>query len=276
MRSQRAWAVQGVTKEKRNPQGRRQGPARLPHQPDREAGVEGPRDGAADRAARRGRGAAQGVAAADGDRRRAAVGLGGRHRSTARSYAAAAFTLGPVDLTLAYGDRVAVVGPNGAGKTTLIGLLLGRTAPDEGSASLGASVRVGEIDQARDLVDGPDLLADVVGARAPRPGAGRRPDPAGEVRAAGRPRPPRRRARCRPGSAPAPRSPCCRPAARTCSSWTSRPTTSTCPRSSSWRARWSRTPGTLVLVSHDRRMLEAVHVTRRLHVDRGRVDERPV
>ena len=34
--------------------------------------------------------------------------------------------------------------------------------------------------------------------------------------------------------------------------------------------------GTLLLVTHDRRMLEAVHVTRRLHVDRGVVEERPV
>jgi len=29
-------------------------------------------------------------------------------------------------------------------------------------------------------------------------------------------------------------------------------------------------------VSHDRRLLEAVHVTRRLHVERGVVQERPV
>ena len=32
-------------------------------------------------------------------------------------------------------------------------------------------------------------------------------------------------------------------------------------------------PGTLLLVSHDRRLLEAVHVTRRLRVDAGRVTE---
>ncbi len=31
--------------------------------------------------------------------------------------------------------------------------------------------------------------------------------------------------------------------------------------------------GTLLLVTHDRRMLDAVHVTRRLHVDAGRVSE---
>jgi ATPase subunit of ABC transporter with duplicated ATPase domains len=34
-------------------------------------------------------------------------------------------------------------------------------------------------------------------------------------------------------------------------------------------------PGTLLLVSHDRRLLEAVRVTRRLHVEHGAVTEVP-
>ncbi|CAB4699720.1 MAG: ATP-binding cassette domain-containing protein [Actinobacteria bacterium] len=59
------------------------------------------------------------------------------------------FRLGPVSLQVAAGDRIGITGPNGAGKTTLLRLLLGRDAPDSGSASLGASVAVGEIDQAR-------------------------------------------------------------------------------------------------------------------------------
>jgi ATPase subunit of ABC transporter with duplicated ATPase domains len=33
-------------------------------------------------------------------------------------------------------------------------------------------------------------------------------------------------------------------------------------------------PGTLLLVTHDRRMLDAVHTDRRLEVDAGRVSER--
>jgi ATPase subunit of ABC transporter with duplicated ATPase domains len=59
------------------------------------------------------------------------------------------FTFGPASLQVSAGDRIGVTGPNGAGKTTLLRLLLGRLAPERGRASLGASVAVGEIDQAR-------------------------------------------------------------------------------------------------------------------------------
>jgi ATPase subunit of ABC transporter with duplicated ATPase domains len=59
------------------------------------------------------------------------------------------FTFGPATLQVSAGDRIGVTGPNGAGKTTLLRLLVGRLAPDTGRASLGASVAVGEIDQAR-------------------------------------------------------------------------------------------------------------------------------
>ena len=59
------------------------------------------------------------------------------------------FALGPVSLQVNARDRIGITGPNGAGKTTLLELLLGRLQPDEGRAALGASVAVGEIDQAR-------------------------------------------------------------------------------------------------------------------------------
>ncbi|QNN51812.1 ABC-F family ATP-binding cassette domain-containing protein [Nocardioides mesophilus] len=59
------------------------------------------------------------------------------------------FTFGPASLQVSAGDRIGVTGPNGAGKTTLLRLLLGRLTPETGRASLGASVAVGEIDQAR-------------------------------------------------------------------------------------------------------------------------------
>ncbi|WP_456286915.1 ATP-binding cassette domain-containing protein [Microbacterium sp. JZ70] len=69
------------------------------------------------------------------------------------------FALGPVSLQVDAGDRIGITGPNGAGKSTLLAALLGRIAPDEGSASLGASVRIGEIDQARSLLAGATPLA---------------------------------------------------------------------------------------------------------------------
>jgi ATPase subunit of ABC transporter with duplicated ATPase domains len=59
------------------------------------------------------------------------------------------FTFGPASLQVSAGDRIGVTGPNGAGKTTLLRLLLGRLPPATGRATLGASVAVGEIDQAR-------------------------------------------------------------------------------------------------------------------------------
>ena len=59
------------------------------------------------------------------------------------------FTFGPATVQVSAGDRIGVTGPNGAGKTTLLRLLLGRLAPDAGRAALGASVAVGEIDQSR-------------------------------------------------------------------------------------------------------------------------------
>jgi ATPase subunit of ABC transporter with duplicated ATPase domains len=69
------------------------------------------------------------------------------------------FTLGPVSLQVNAGERIGITGPNGSGKTTLLRALLGRQAPDDGTASLGASVRVGEIDQARTLLAGARPLA---------------------------------------------------------------------------------------------------------------------
>jgi ATPase subunit of ABC transporter with duplicated ATPase domains len=77
------------------------------------------------------------------------------------------FTLGPVSLQVDAGDRIGITGPNGAGKSTLLRLLLGRTAPDEGMASLGASVAIGEIDQARAMLAGSATLATSFEAQVP-------------------------------------------------------------------------------------------------------------
>ncbi|RWZ52444.1 ABC-F family ATP-binding cassette domain-containing protein [Labedella phragmitis] len=74
------------------------------------------------------------------------------------------FVLGPVSLQINGGDRIGITGPNGAGKSTLLRGLLGRQAPDEGTASIGASVAIGEIDQARAQLDGSKPLAEAVEA----------------------------------------------------------------------------------------------------------------
>ena len=78
-----------------------------------------------------------------------------------------AFTLGPVTLQIDRGDRVAITGANGSGKTTLLGLLLGRVAPTSGSSSIGAGVEIGEIDQARDAFAGEQSLLDSFTAAMP-------------------------------------------------------------------------------------------------------------
>jgi ATPase subunit of ABC transporter with duplicated ATPase domains len=77
------------------------------------------------------------------------------------------FAFGPVSLQVNAGERIGITGPNGAGKTTLLGLLLGRLAPDGGTASLGASVAVGEIDQARSGFDEDLPLGDAFEAAVP-------------------------------------------------------------------------------------------------------------
>ncbi len=59
------------------------------------------------------------------------------------------FTLGPVTMQVDWADRLAVIGANGSGKSTLLAAMLGTLPVHSGSASLGPGVVVGEIDQAR-------------------------------------------------------------------------------------------------------------------------------
>ena len=70
------------------------------------------------------------------------------------------FRLGPVDLELRWRDRLALTGPNGAGKSTLLGLLAGELRPAAGSARLGAGVVVGHLGQDREA--GPGTVLDAV------------------------------------------------------------------------------------------------------------------
>jgi ATPase subunit of ABC transporter with duplicated ATPase domains len=78
-----------------------------------------------------------------------------------------AFTLGPVTLQIDWADRVAITGANGAGKSTLLAALLGRIPLDEGTAALGPGVVVGEVDQARGLFVDDRPLMTAFGAAVP-------------------------------------------------------------------------------------------------------------
>jgi len=73
-----------------------------------------------------------------------------------------AFTLGPIDLELAYGERLAVGGANGSGKTTLLNALLGRVELTRGTRRLGSGVVLGELEQRRGEFAGGRLLEEFV------------------------------------------------------------------------------------------------------------------
>ncbi|MEZ7237725.1 ABC-F family ATP-binding cassette domain-containing protein [Rhodococcus sp. GXMU-t2271] len=77
------------------------------------------------------------------------------------------FVLGPVTTQVQWGDRIVLTGPNGAGKTTLLRALLGRIRLDTGTAALGSGVKIGEIDQARALFEGDEPLVDAFAAQVP-------------------------------------------------------------------------------------------------------------
>src|ERR1700722_13106451 len=77
------------------------------------------------------------------------------------------FRLGPVSLQIDWADRVTITGPNGAGKSTLIDALLGRGPLTSGQASLGSGIMIGEVDQARSLFRGEQPLLDAFAAELP-------------------------------------------------------------------------------------------------------------
>jgi ATPase subunit of ABC transporter with duplicated ATPase domains len=183
-----------------------------------------------------------------------------------------AFTLGPTDLQIDWADRVAITGANGSGKSTLLGALLGRLPLDAGHASLGPGVVVGEIDQARGLFLGPESLLDAFAAATQQRTAEVRTVLAKfGLRAAHVLRP---AATLSPGE-------------RTRAALAllqaggvnllvlDEPTNHLdLPAIEQLESALSSYPGTLLLVTHDRRMLGAVRTNRRVEVDAGRVVER--
>jgi ATPase subunit of ABC transporter with duplicated ATPase domains len=59
------------------------------------------------------------------------------------------FALGPLDLEIGWGERVALTGANGTGKSSLVGALLGAVPLAAGERWMGPSVVVGELGQDR-------------------------------------------------------------------------------------------------------------------------------
>ncbi len=70
------------------------------------------------------------------------------------------FSLGPLTLDIAWADRIALVGPNGSGKTTLVQAILGRLPLAGGTRRMGPSVVVGELAQDRRVLSDASSLAD--------------------------------------------------------------------------------------------------------------------
>ena len=64
--------------------------------------------------------------------------------------------------TILRGDKVGLMGPNGAGKTTLLKMILGQLAPDSGTVRQGSQLEVAYFDQMRDQIDLDATLEDFI------------------------------------------------------------------------------------------------------------------
>ena len=60
------------------------------------------------------------------------------------------------------GDKVGIIGPNGSGKTTLLNILLGNLEPQQGRVRLGTGVRIAYFDQLRAQLDENRTLKDTI------------------------------------------------------------------------------------------------------------------
>ncbi|GAA1954550.1 ABC-F family ATP-binding cassette domain-containing protein [Catenulispora subtropica] len=182
------------------------------------------------------------------------------------------FTLGPVNLQIDWAEKVAITGANGSGKTTLLAALLGRIPLDEGSGSVGSGVVIGEVDQARGLFLGEQALLRAFEEQVPElepadvrtllAKFGLKADHV--LRSA---------ATLSPGERT--RAALALLQARGVNLLVLDEPTNHLDLAAieQLESALANYPGTLLLVTHDRRMLEAVQTTRRLNVEAGKVSE---
>ncbi|WP_367132352.1 MULTISPECIES: ABC-F family ATP-binding cassette domain-containing protein [Streptomyces] len=182
------------------------------------------------------------------------------------------FTFGPADLQVDWADRIAITGANGSGKSTLLAALLGRLPLDAGHAALGPGVVVGEVDQARALFFGTEALLEAFGAAVPElaPADVRTLLAKFGLKADHVLRP---AATLSPGERT--RSALALLQARGVNLLVlDEPTNHLdLPAIEQLESALASYSGTLLLVTHDRRMLDAVHTTRRIEVSQGRLTE---
>ncbi|MGK5546336.1 ABC-F family ATP-binding cassette domain-containing protein [Streptomyces sp. URMC 127] len=182
------------------------------------------------------------------------------------------FAFGPADLQVDWADRIAVTGANGSGKSTLLAALLGRLPLDAGHAALGPGVVVGEVDQARALFFGTETLLEAFGAAVPElaPADVRTLLAKFGLKADHVLRP---AATLSPGERT--RSALALLQARGVNLLVlDEPTNHLdLPAIEQLESALASYNGTLLLVTHDRRMLDAVHTTRRIEVSEGRLTE---
>ncbi len=182
------------------------------------------------------------------------------------------YRFGPTSLDVSAGDRILITGPNGGGKSTLLGALLGRVPLTSGQSRLGSGVALGELDQARGLFDNDGSLLDAVRQNLPeltipdirtllaKFGLG-----SDDVR--------RRAATLSPGERTRAVLALFQAKGVNCLVLDEPTNHLDLEAIEQLEQALSVYDGTLLLVTHDRRMLEQITTTRRLHVEDGQVRE---